>query len=127
MTTVVDASAFVDLLLDRVSRHQRGHFDTDLAAPDLLFVEVASALASAVRRELLSGAQAAFLLDQLRDASIQVTSTVDLVERAFELRDNLTQYDACYVALAEQLGCGILTADARFARAPGLDVAFTVL
>lgn len=127
MTTVVDASAFVDLLLDHVPQHQRGHFDADLAAPDLVFVEVASGLARAVRRELLSGAQAAFLLDQLRDASIEVTPTAELVERAFELRGNFTLYDACYVALAERLGCGVITADSRLARAPGIDVPFTVL
>jgi predicted nucleic acid-binding protein len=127
MTTVVDASAFVDLLLDLVPQHQRRHFDTDLAAPDLLFVEVASALAHVVRRELLSSVQAAFLLDELRDASIAVTPTADLLERAFELRENLTLYDACYVALAERLECGILTSDARLAHAPGVGVPFTVI
>jgi predicted nucleic acid-binding protein len=127
MTTVVDASAWVDLLLERVPQHRRDPFAGDLAAPDLLYVEVASGLARAVRHRALSGAQAAFLLDQLRDAPIEVTPTADLVERAFELRDNLTLYDACYVALAEQLSCGVVTADARLARTQGIDVPFTLL
>lgn len=40
--------------------------------------------------------------------------------RAWELRTNLSAYDALYVALAEQLNAPLLTADARLARAPGL-------
>jgi predicted nucleic acid-binding protein len=43
-----------------------------------------------------------------------------LMRRAYELRANLTAYDAAYVALAEALDCALLTADARLARAPGL-------
>jgi predicted nucleic acid-binding protein len=38
--------------------------------------------------------------------------------RAFELRANVTAYDACYVALAEGLGCALVTSDARLAAAP---------
>jgi predicted nucleic acid-binding protein len=38
----------------------------------------------------------------------------------FELRANVTPYDAVYVALAEELGCLLLTADRRLSRAPGL-------
>lgn len=44
---------------------------------------------------------------------------VGLLARVWELRDNLTAYDATYVALAEALGCGLVTADARLAHAPG--------
>ena len=43
-----------------------------------------------------------------------------LMVRAFELRANLTAYDAAYVALAEGLGCPLVTADARLARAPNV-------
>lgn len=127
MTTVVDASAYVDLLLGRIPPRGRDHFDTDLAAPDLVYVEIASGLSRAVRQGPLSATQAAFLLEQVLVAPIDITPMADLVRRALELRDNLTVYDACYVALAEQLGCGILTADARLARAPGLTVPFTLV
>ena len=44
-----------------------------------------------------------------------------LLNRLWELRDNLTVYDASYVALAETLGCTLLTADGRVARAPGIN------
>jgi predicted nucleic acid-binding protein len=127
MTTVVDASAYVDLLLGRVPDRARRHFATELAAPDLLFVEIASALARAVRRGPLSGAQAGFLLAEVLDAPIEVTPMARLVPRAFALRANLSIYDACYVALAEQLECGIVTSDARLAGIRGLHVPFTLL
>jgi predicted nucleic acid-binding protein len=47
--------------------------------------------------------------------------------RVWELRDNLTPYDAAYVAVAETLGCPLLTADGRLGRAPGLSCAVEVL
>jgi predicted nucleic acid-binding protein len=47
--------------------------------------------------------------------------------RAYELRANLTAYDASYVALAEGLGCPLLTADARLSRAPGIRCPVDVL
>lgn len=47
--------------------------------------------------------------------------------RAWELRDNATPYDAVYVALAELLGCPLLTGDQRLARAPGIRCPVEVL
>jgi predicted nucleic acid-binding protein len=46
--------------------------------------------------------------------------TGSLADAAWELRDNVTFYDALYVALAAALDVPLLTADARLARAPGL-------
>ena len=43
-----------------------------------------------------------------------------LLDRVWELRDNLSAYDASYVALAESLDCNLMTADARLSRAPGI-------
>lgn len=43
----------------------------------------------------------------------------DLLPRVWQLRDNLTAYDAAYVALAESIGAPLLTSDARLAAAPG--------
>jgi predicted nucleic acid-binding protein len=43
-----------------------------------------------------------------------------LIRRVWELRDNVTPYDAAYVALAEVLGATLLTADIRLSRAPGI-------
>ena len=47
--------------------------------------------------------------------------------RAFELRDDVTAYDACYVALAEALDATLVTADARLAAAPGVSCRVHVL
>lgn len=47
--------------------------------------------------------------------------------RIWELRENLSAYDAAYVALAERLGCALITADARLSRAPGIRCAITVV
>jgi predicted nucleic acid-binding protein len=41
-----------------------------------------------------------------------------LLDRVWELRDNLSAYDASYVALAEALNCNLVTADRRLSRAP---------
>jgi predicted nucleic acid-binding protein len=50
-----------------------------------------------------------------------------LLDRIWELRDNLSSYDATYVALAELLDCSLLTADGRLGRAPGLGCPITVV
>jgi predicted nucleic acid-binding protein len=50
-----------------------------------------------------------------------------LLDRVWELRDNLSAYDASYVALAELLNCNLLTADSRLSRAPGIRCAITAL
>jgi hypothetical protein len=52
---------------------------------------------------------------------------VGILGRVWQLRDNLSAYDACYVALAEQLGCALLTADQRLACAPGTRCPITVV
>ena len=90
-----------------------------LAAPDLLRVEAVSV----IRRHLLTGAltatQANNAIDDLLNLPITVYPTAALLRRAWELRDNATACDACYVALAEALGCSLATADQRLANAPG--------
>jgi predicted nucleic acid-binding protein len=64
--------------------------------------------------------RARLALDDLVDLSIQRAPHLPLLVRCWELRDNLTIYDAAYIALAEALGTSLLTADTRLARAPGL-------
>jgi predicted nucleic acid-binding protein len=50
-----------------------------------------------------------------------------LLDRVWELRDDLSAYDASYVALAELLDCDLLTADARLSRAPGIRCSITLV
>jgi len=127
LTLVVDASAVVNLLLDVVRIEDQAVFDTELAAPDLLLVEVASGLRRSERRGIVSSASASSMLADLLELPVRMFPDRDLLERAFELRANVTVGDACYIALAEQLGCGLLTSDARLARSPGITVPVTVV
>lgn len=50
-----------------------------------------------------------------------------LLDRVWELRDNMSAYDASYVALAELLDCNLLTADVRLSRAPGIRCSITLV
>ncbi len=63
-------------------------------------------------------------LQQLR---FERVPTLRLVRRAFELRANVSAYDACYVALAKRLDCELITADGRLAATPGPRCAIRVL
>lgn len=53
--------------------------------------------------------------------------TLPLLQRAYELRANVTAYDAAYIALAETLGCDLVTTDGRLAKAPGIQCRVRVL
>ncbi len=53
--------------------------------------------------------------------------TFSVLGRIWDLRENLSSYDAWYIALAELLGCPLLTADARLSRTPGLRCAVTLV
>lgn len=79
---------------------------------------------SVLRRRWLAGTLTAprfsTAIDDLEDLDLARFPTLPLMRRAYELRANVTSYDATYVALAEQLGCTLVTADARLASAPGI-------
>ncbi len=87
--------------------------------PELADLEVASVL----RRQLAAGAldarRAGQALDDLAALPARRAPHRPLLARCWELRDNLTIYDAAYVALAEAMQATLLTADRRLARAPG--------
>ncbi len=91
-----------------------------MAGPDLLRVEVMSV----IRRHLLAGGlslvQAAAAIEDLHALPLRLYPTAPLLTRVWDLRDNLTTYDGCYVALAEMLDVPFLTADRRLASAPGV-------
>lgn len=96
-------------------------------APDHVDIEVVSALRGRWLGGKLSESR---LLDAVQDVQgLPLTRypTRHLLGRVVELRNNLTPYDAAYVALAEQLGCPLLTADARLGRAPGIECEVVVL
>lgn len=98
-----------------------------LAAPDLLRVEAVSVIRRQLANGALSATQANNAIDDLMNLPIAVYPTAALLRRAWELRDNATAYDACYVALAEALGCALVTADQRLANAPGARCQFDIV
>ncbi|GAB2574493.1 type II toxin-antitoxin system VapC family toxin [Microlunatus antarcticus] len=116
---VVDASALVQALLQDASARAALRGD-ELHAPFLIDSEVLNALRGHFLGGRISDTEAALVIAQLGAMDLSRHSAVPLAERAWELRSNLTAYDASYVALAERLGGGLVTADARIARAPGL-------
>ena len=123
---VVDASAALSALLNS-GPARRAVADQQLHAPHLIDTEVASGLRRTVRSQRLSADAGLAALDTFRRLGMTRYPGSSLLPRVWDLRDNLSAYDACYVALAELLGCDLLTADARLSRAPGLRCAVTVV
>ena len=111
---VVDASALVQALLHDASARARLRGD-ELHAPFLIDSEVLDALRGHFRVGRISSTDAELVIAQLGAMDLGRHSAVPLAGRAWELRSNLTAYDASYVALAERLGGGLVTADARIA------------
>lgn len=123
---VADASVvFESLMIDGPVR--AGLKRADVHVPHLVDSEILSAL----RRHFGSGrppaAPIAEVLATYRSLGVMRHSVHGLSERIWELRDNVTGYDAAYVALAEAVDCPLVTTDGRLARAPGLRCAVTVL
>jgi len=122
VTVVVDASVVVSALVDGGAA---GRWSEErlrarpIAAPHLLPVDVANILRRAALRGDISGDTAALAHADLQDLRIELFPYALVAERAWELRENLTVYDAWYVALAELLGAELATLDERLARAPG--------
>lgn len=120
---VVDASVLANAVGDdeKAGRQARDllRAHRDLAVPDLVDVETTAVL----RRRWLAGTITDERFEQavedLIDIPLVRVPTLALIRRAFELRANVTAYDACYVALAEALGWPLCTADRRLAQAPG--------
>lgn len=127
---VVDASVLATALGDDGPDGDRARSrlrDEELVAPELIDLEVASVWRRQRAAGMLDARRAELALADLADLPIQRASHQPLLPRCWELRDNLTIYDAAYVALAEALGTPLLTADARSAHAPGVRCAIEVL
>jgi len=122
---VVDASVAVDVLL-RVPGGEPAEarlFSSSeaLAAPELLDVEVAQVLRRLASGGRIGARRAMEALEDLTALPIDRFPHTPLLPRIWELRDNLTAYDAAYVALAESLEGVLVTRDQRLARGVGDD------
>lgn len=115
---VVDCAAVVDALTAVPGADDlRALLATEeLCAPSLLDFEVVSALRGLTLGGHLAPTRAEDVLTDFDDLQIQRWPASDgLRRRAFQLRDNLSAYDAAYVVLAEALDCSLLTRDRRLA------------
>ena len=90
------------------------------SAPDLVDVEVVSVLRKRWLAGTLSVQRFKSAVIDLMDLPLIRYPTAQLMIRAYELRGNVTPYDATYVALAEGLDCTLLTADSRLSRTPAI-------
>jgi predicted nucleic acid-binding protein len=119
---VVDASVVVTALADDGDDGDRARLrlrDERLVAPHLIDLEVASAWRRLASTGDLDERRAQLALEDLRALRVERVPHGPLLARCWELRDNLSVYDAAYVALAEVLEVSLLTADRRLASASG--------
>lgn len=120
---VVDASAVLELLLGTPAAAQVERRilsgDESVHAPHLLDVEAAQVLRRYAAAGAISAARAREALEDLTDLPIARYRHDIFLPRIWQLRHNLTAYDAAYIALAEALRAPLLTRDGRLASAPG--------
>lgn len=128
---VVDASALLEfLLLTPVGARVEARLfrdEDEFHVPHLADVEVIQGLRRLARTGEVSAARAAEAIADLADLDLHRHPHLDQLTRAWKLRENLTAYDAMYVALAEALGAPIVTCDTKLARAPGHRVRIEVI
>lgn len=120
---VLDASAVVDYVLwigaaERIATRISLTGEA-MHAPYLLDIEVAHAIRRYALRGVLSPARGAEALSDVAELRLRRYPHLPLLPRIWELRENLSAFDAAYVALAEALDAPLVTSDAALARAPG--------
>ena len=123
---MVDASAALSALLN-AGPARSALASEQLHAPHLIDSEVADGLRRMVAAGQLAADSGWAALDAFRRLGMTRYPVFSLLDRVWELRDNLSAYDASYVALAELLDCSLLTADARLSRAPGICCSLTLV
>ena len=119
---VVDASVLVAALVDPGSEGVWAESAVEaeaLFAPELVLAEAGNTLRRLEQAREISTLEATLAYRDLLRLGVQLVPFAPFAERVWVLRDNLTCYDAWYVALAEELGCKLITLDRRLSRANG--------
>jgi predicted nucleic acid-binding protein len=116
---VVDASVLVDSLLHEGSAQERLTNEW-ICAPHLVDAEITSAIRVSLQHGEIDARRAEGAIEDFVAMDIMRYGHDWLLRRVWELRDNVTPYDALYVALAEALDEVLVTKDARLAKAPGI-------
>jgi predicted nucleic acid-binding protein len=118
---VLDASVVAELLVGSpigiATAERAGASAGELHVPHLAGVETASVLRAWVARRQIAEHRAAGALIDLAELPVRRWPVEPFLGRIWELRDNMSAYDAAYVALAEVLEAELVTADRRLARA----------
>lgn len=127
---VIDASVLVNVLGDDGDDGllaRQAVAGEDLAAPEQIDVAVAAVLRRHWLAKTITARRFAAAVADLGELPLVRYPALPFLPRVYELRANVSAYDAVYVALAEQLDCPLLTADKRLAAAPGPRCAFVVV
>lgn len=129
--TVIDASVLIEYLTEGEHAAQAravilAHGDA-LRAPHLIDAEVGHVLRRAVACGRLHESAASAAVVDLAELPLRRAAHLGLLARAWELRENVSFYDALYLALAERLDEPLITLDARLSRAPGVRAQIIVL
>lgn len=122
MTLVVDASMVVAALADSGTDGRWAEVllaSDSLAAPHLLTAEASNILRRSALAGVLSPEQASLAYADLLDLRVELFPHAPFASRIWELREDMTCYDAWYVAIAETLSAPLATLDTRLANAPG--------
>jgi predicted nucleic acid-binding protein len=120
---VLDASATIEWLLQTpigqlIEKRIYSHNET-LHAPELLDLEVAQVLRRLVIRRSITEDRAGEAVRDFQDIRIRRYGHLLMMRRIWELRHNISSYDAAYVVLAETLGATLVTRDRKLGSAPG--------
>lgn len=127
MTLVVDASVLVALTSDSGVNGSWAEVllsSNSLVAPDLALVEASNVLRRLEHANRLGRLEAASAFADLHAMAIEVLPFAPFADRVWELRDNLTCYDALYVAIAEAMDAPLATLDRKLAVSSGPRCAF---
>ena len=127
MSAVLDASVLVAATVDASPQGAWAEdivADGDLVAPHLVLVETTNILRRLELAKHVTTLEAAAAHQDVLRLDIDLVSFEPFAERVWELRKNLTSYDAWYVAVAEFLGLPLATLDRHLSRAPGLSCEF---
>ena len=128
---VLDASSAVEMLLNTAPGQRlaaRLMDDTEsVHVPHLIDVEIAQVLHRYVQRGVLDEKLGATAIRRWREFGVERHPHEPLLDRIWQLRANVTAYDAVYLALAEALSAVVVTGDRRLARASGSRVAVELI
>ena len=122
---VLDASGAVEFLLNTASGKRLATRLADEAVvvhvPHLIDLEITQVLRRYTRHGTLNAQTSMLALDRWRSLDVQRYAHEPFLDRIWELRDNVTVYDAVYVALAEALSAVLYTGDRKLAGTPGVN------